>query len=219
MGRDAGQEHGRLRGRRAQPAALHRHRHRVRDLVRLGNRARHSRDISARRPGRRDRRPVRLQHVPDPGRPLLRAAALPHAAADDRRLLPQQVRPHGRSADHAVHRAVLPGLGRRADLGAGPGLPRRVRRRDVAVDGHDRRRVDRADLHDVGRHVGGRDHRLPPDDHHRDRHALYRLGREPARRRRHGRGHARGGRRQVRDLLAGAHRSPASSASPRPRSR
>ena len=68
--------------------------------------------------------------------------------------------------------------------GAGAGLPRRVRRRDVAGDGHDRRRVDRAHLHDVGRHVGGRDHRLHPDDHHRGRHALYRLGREPARRRR-----------------------------------
>ncbi|SOZ15122.1 hypothetical protein CBM2609_A50135 [Cupriavidus taiwanensis] len=198
MGGAARAQYHRFRRRRAQPAVPYRHRYRLRHLVRLGDGAGHPRRVPEGRPVGRGVGPVRVVAVPDPGGPVLCPAAVPDEPADHRRLLPQPLWPAGRGADHAVHRSLLPGLGRGADQGAGAGVLYRVGRRAVAGGRHDDRRRQRAGLYAVRRHVVGGDHRLHPDDHHRDRHDVYRLrGQRPGRRRDRG-GLARGRGRQVR---------------------
>ena len=134
--------------------------------------------------GRRHRRPVRLVAVPDPGRPLLRAAAVPHEPAHHRRLLPAALQPHGRDA--ATLCIVISYLGWVAAQITALGLVFNVVSGGaiIAAGRHDHRRLDRAGLHDVGRHVLGGDHRLHPDDHHRASACSTSAGRWPARRRR-----------------------------------
>ncbi len=198
-----GEDLRRLRQCRALAAALCRDCHRVRDLVRFGDRAGHPGQVRQGRLGRRDRGPVRRVDVPGAGGLVLRQEAVPDEPADHRRLLPAALQPQRRDHCVAVHRGVLPRLGVGTDHRAGAGVQRVVQGRHQHVGRHVHRRRHRAGLHAVRRHVVGGADRSFPDEHHRRRPAVHRLPDL-----RHGRRRAERGRpcrcsRQVR-LCAGA---------------
>ena len=202
MGGHTGAQHQGLRHCRPAPALLYGHRHGVRHLVRVRDRARHPGDLPAGKPAWRGGRPLRRSPVPDTGRALLRCAPLSPEPAHHRRFLQEALWAERGSAHDHRHRHFLPRLGRRPDHRAGPGLQRGIRRRDQQAGRHADRLLDHTHLHPVRRHVGRGHHRLPADDRDHAGHAVDRRRGERHGGRRRRRGQSRRAGRQVR-LLAG----------------